>query len=164
MVYKCWLLLICLSLAVPSSEIAPLSRGKQKKLFPKELKDQNVYLGMTLEKFISKRPAAVEDTVTSVFKITYTEKGSTSDIASYTYLLTQSATPKLYAIEIMYTKMDDVRARALEVMGKPNHKGEWRFPAELIKEDFMMGAWTFGQKIVYGATLIDGEWEQGFAN
>lgn len=162
MVTKFWLLLLCLSVSLTTSEITTISRGKQNKFFTKDLKSKDVYLGMTLDKFKKKLPEAIEDTVISVFKIKYTEPSEIQGIESYTYLLTQSDIPKLYAIEIGYTSMDNVREHAVEVMGKPNHKGEWRFPAETIKEDFIMGAWTFGQKIVYGSTLEGGEWESGF--
>ena len=164
MLSKFWLLSICIILAIPSLETAVFSRGKQQKFFPKELKDTDVYLGMTLEKFTEKRPNAIIDTVVSVFKIKYTEPSDLENVASYTYLLTQSESPKIYAIEITYTSMDKVQSRAVEVMGKPNHKGEWRMAPKTIKEDFMMGAWTFGQKLVYGGTLKYSEWEKGFEN
>lgn len=156
------LLLLCSLTCYTSSGIIPASRGKQHKFFPKELKQQGVYLGMSLEKFNKKLPIAVKDTVASLFKIKYTMDTDNAEITAFTYLFTPTETPQLYAIEIVYSSIDQVREHAIEFMGKPNHKGEWRFSEELIKEDFMMGAWTFGQKIVYGSTLMYGEWQDGF--
>jgi len=146
--------------AIPSAVV--VSKGKQQKFFPKELKKKGVYLGMSLEKFekkitldqLTKRP--------SEFNIHFTETIIDSQIISYTYLFTKSNTSKLYSIEIAYNEMDGVRQRAITLLGQPQDNGEWRISQEQIKEDFTMGVWSFGQKIVYGATVAGSEWENGF--
>lgn len=160
-----YFLLICfpILLILPKTEMVD-SRGKQQKFFPKELKNKDVYLGMTLEKFKKERPLAIVDTTISVFKIKYTEPAEITGILSYTYLLTQTDTPQLYSIEIEYDVMDKVRSHAIATMGEPNYNGEWRMERNIVKEDFMMGAWTFGQKLVYGGTVEGSEWEKGFEN
>lgn len=152
--------LLCL-LVIPATYIDD-SKGKQQKFFPKELKKKGVYLGMDLKKFQKKAENATQIEGYSEFKIEYVEQVTDAFIQSYSYLFTQSNDPQLYAITIEYISMEGVQSRAHKLMGTPNEYGEWRMQPSEIKEDFTMGAWTFGHKIVYGATLIASEWEEGF--
>lgn len=152
--------LIC-SIALPIAAVDD-SKGKQQKFFPKELKKKGIYLGIDLKKFKKKAAKAKQVEGHSEFKIEYLEPIAYGAIESYTYLFTQNENPRLYGITIKYTTMEGVQSRAQSLMGTPNQYGEWRMEASEIKEDFTMGAWTFGHKIVYGATLVDSEWEMGF--
>ncbi len=140
------------------------SKGKQRHYFPKELIKKGVYLGMPLEKLTKKRKEAVPSTINSEFKIEISELSSSSDIISYTYLFTKSEQPLLYQIIITYASMEGVQDRAIALLGNPNYQGEWRIESSIIKEDFTMGIWTFGQKWVFSGTLTGSEWEKGFSN
>ncbi|AWH72725.1 hypothetical protein DCS32_00615 [Dokdonia sp. Dokd-P16] len=162
MLLKWSLLFLCLFITVPSVTLDEFSKGKQQQHFPKKLKKKQLYLGMTLKKFHKKAPNATRIDTASEFKIEYTEAISDSSITSYSYLFTKDQEPLLYAITIAYKDMSTVRALAESLMGKPKNNEEWRMEPSMIKEDFTMGAWTFGHKLVYGATIINSEWEQGF--
>ncbi|RMB63865.1 hypothetical protein EAX61_00310 [Dokdonia sinensis] len=137
------------------------SKSKQQKFFPKILKKKGIYLGMTLEKLKKTNPKATPAQA-SEFKIEYTETSNSPEVVAYTYLLTKTENPQLYSIAIEYRLMESVHPLAETILGKTNHQGEWRMSEKDIKEDFMMGAWTFGHKLVYGATLEGSEWEDGF--
>lgn len=154
----------CLSIFAPLSSTDIDSRGKQQKYFPKVLKKKGVYLGMSAEKFLKEVPEATLVEGRSEFKIEYIESSQIPGIESYSYLLTQTSEPQLYSITIAYTEMEGVQSHAELLMGAPNYNGEWRMQPSEIKEDFMMGAWTFGHKLVYGATILNSEWEKGFQN
>ena len=162
MFLKWSLLLIYIVLLAPTASLDIYSKGKQQQYFPKELKKKQLYLGMTLAKFNKKAPKATPVEIESAFKIEYIETASDNDITSYRYLFTKDKEPLLYAITIAFDDMNSVRSRAEAIMGKPNHNEEWRMESSKIKEDFMMGAWTFGHKLVYGATITNSEWEKGF--
>lgn len=139
------------------------SKSKQQKFFPKILKKKGIYLGITLEKLKKSNPNATPAPA-SEFKIEYTETSDSPEIVAYNYLFTKTDDPRLYSISISYRVMESVQPLAESLMGKPNYQGEWRKSEKDIKEDFMMGAWTFGHKLVYGATLEGSEWEDGFQN
>lgn len=156
-------MLLVLTIFLPISAMDD-SKGKQHKYFPKELKKKGVYLGMSLEKFQKKITTATPSEGHSEFTIEYLEPVASDLITSYTYLFTQNNNPQLYAITIAYTEMEGVQSRAEALMGTPNSNGEWRMQPSDIKEDFMMGAWTFGHKLVYGGTVTGSEWEKGFQN
>ncbi len=140
------------------------SKGKQHHYFPKELTKKGIYLGMSLDKLTRKRKKATLSNTPSVFKIEVSEPATTSGVSSYTYLFTKTKQPLLYQIIITYTTMEGVHDRAVTLLGNPNHQGEWRIDATMIKEDFTMGIWTFGQKWVFSSTLAGSEWEKGFSN
>lgn len=146
------------------SSIPAVTKGKQHRYFPKELTQKGIYLGMTLKKLSKKNKEALPPDTTSPFKIEVIEPAITEGIESYTYLFTKSEEPLLYQIIIHYASMEGVHDRAVALLGEPNHQGEWRIQSEMIKEDFEMGIWTFGQKWVYSSTLEGGEWEKGFSN
>lgn len=162
MLLKWSLLFLCLFITAPSVTLDEFSKGKQQQHFPKELKKKQLFLGMTLKKFEKKAPKARRLDKESEFKIEYMEAVSDSSITSYSYLFTKDKEPLLYAITIAYKDMSTVRALAESLMGKPNNNEEWRMEPSIIKEDFTMAAWTFGHKLVYGATIINSEWEKGF--
>jgi len=162
MLLKWSLLFIFLSLHAPTAPLDAFSKGKQQQFFPKELKKKQVYLGMTLSKFNKKAPKATRTDLESTFNIAYIETVTDQAITSYRYLFTKEKEPLLYAITIAYKDMNTVRSRAEAIMGKPTQNEEWRMESTTIKEDFVMGAWTFGHKLVYGATIVNSEWEKGF--
>ncbi len=139
----------------------PESKGKQKKYFPKIIKEGKVYFGMTEEKFLKKHGQAQQENSTD-FRKSYREKFSSGEIEEITYYFTNSPTPQLYEFIIKYKDMNTVLPTAKELLGEPNHQGEWRINKSLIKEDFMMAVWTFGHKIVYATSLKGSEWESGF--
>lgn len=162
---KCILLLFfSFGFVLPITAPDDWSRSKQQKFFPKTLKKKDIYLGMSLKKLLKESSFAQPIGDHSEFKIEYTEASKITGIVSYSYLLTQTEDPKLYQIAIHYDEMEGVQNRAESLLGKPNYQGEWRMTAKEIKEEFDMGAWTFGHTWVYGATLKDSEWEKGFQN
>ena len=139
----------------------PESRGKQKKYFPKIIRDSKIYFGMSEEKFIHKiKDASLQKN--NDYKTIYVVTLQNSEIESITYYFTTTLTPQLYEFIIKYKDMNGVLPRAKSILGEPNHKGEWRFSNKTIKEDFMMAVWTFGYKMVYAVNLKGSEWEQGF--
>jgi hypothetical protein len=149
----------CTQTSFTNSE-APQSRGKQKKIFPKTLNKHKIYLGMTEEKFLKKITLANKDV--SKETITYTHTLNEGIIASISYFFTTETVPRLYQITLKYKDLNSVIPESIRLLGNPNHKNEWRFKKSLMKEDFDIGVWTFGHKLVYAATLKKGAWEQGF--
>ncbi len=158
---KLLVLLIIFTTASFCPATSPESRGKQKKYFPKIIKDSKIYFGMSEEKFTSK----IKNTIPQKdgdFRTIYIVPQQDSEIENITYYFTTTTTPQLYEFIIKYKDMNGVLPRAKTILGEPNHKGEWRISKKTIKEDFMMAVWTFGHKIVYAVNLKGSEWEQGF--
>ena len=154
-------IIFLLGLASVTQPMEDFSRSKQQKYFPKELKKKDVYLGMPLEKFRKEAPKASPINTDSEFKIEYTEDVSKGAIVAYHYLLTKETTPRVYKIAIEYKTMEGVQAGAEQLLGAPNYNNEWRLTPKEVKEEFAMGIWTFGHKLVYGATIKNSEWGKG---
>ncbi|QIE58901.1 hypothetical protein G5B37_04780 [Rasiella rasia] len=125
--------------------------------------DRKVFFGMKQDKFLAKNPAVTPTDSGFDFRRTYTEKIQTGPVVEIIYYFTTTENAVLYEFIIKYRDMQSVQATATQLLGIPNHKNtEWRISNKEIKEDFNIGVWTFGHKIVYAATLEGCEWEKGF--
>lgn len=139
---------------------SPVSRGKQQKIFPKILKQQKIYLGISEEKFLKKLKFKKKND--SLETKTYNQTFNKGIIQTITYNFTKENIPKLYQITLIYKDLNMVIPESYKLLGKPNYNNEWRFIGKQMREKFDIGVWSFGQKLVYAATLKGSAWEQGF--
>lgn len=144
-----------------SSKLPKAAQPQEDYLF-KELTEQGLYLGLSQEEFQKIRPNAEENSDGYDFRTIFVDDAFSERFMNVIYYFDKDGDKPLYEFIMILNPSLDADELAKEHFGLPNYQDkEWRFPPVQTDLPFTLAAWTYKNKIVIAATMINTEWENG---